>query len=102
MYISNMQHFLDETGNIPRQMTKEGRELASFFALVIDTTTKNLPTKLTSTNIRCFEKRCNGTIKSEVLGANNEIHWACSKCQNEGIISGWQKTKWDNSGGNEL
>lgn len=97
MYISNMQHFLDETGNIPKQMTKEGRELASFFALVIDTTTKNLPAKLTPTVIRCFEKGCQGLIKSEILGKNDEIHWACSKCQNEGVISHWQGTKWDNN-----
>jgi hypothetical protein len=92
MYISNMTHFLDETGDIPKQMTKEGRELASFFALVIDTTTKNLSAKLTPTDIRCFEKQCNGTIKSELLGANNEIHWACY----EGVISNWQGTRWDN------
>jgi hypothetical protein len=102
MYISNMQHFLDETGNIPRQMTKEGRELASFFALVIDATTKEKSSTLTSTYIRCFEKGCQGLIKSELIIADDEIHWKCSKCQNEDIISGWKKTKWDNSGGNEL
>jgi hypothetical protein len=91
-----MQHFLDEQGNIPKQMQKEGRELASFFALVIDTTTKNLPTKLTQTDIRCFEKGCQGTTRVEFLRSSNEIHWMCSRCQNEGRISGWQGTKWDN------
>ena len=40
MYISNMQHFLDKTPNIPKQMPKEARELASFMALVVDSTTK--------------------------------------------------------------
>jgi hypothetical protein len=43
MYISQMPHFLDETGDIPKQMPKEARELASFMALVIDATTKNAP-----------------------------------------------------------
>ena|SRR5450759_1561354 len=96
MYISNMQHFLDETGNIPKQMPKEARELASFLALVVDTSTKTLPSTLASTDIRCFENGCHGLIKSEVLKPNNEIHWVCSKCQNEGRINEWQKTKWDN------
>ena len=96
MYISNMQHFLDDKGNIPKQIPKEARELASFFALVIDSTTKNIPFTLTQTDISCFEKGCQGLIKSEVLKANNEIHWRCSKCQNEGTISGWKLTKWDN------
>ncbi|HUX59552.1 MAG TPA: hypothetical protein VMV77_21445 [Bacteroidales bacterium] len=96
MYISNMQHFLDESGNIPKQMPKEARELASFFALVIDATTKNSPFTLTQTDIRCFEKGCQGMISSEILGKTEEIHWKCSKCPNEGIISGWKLTKWDN------
>jgi hypothetical protein len=96
MYISNMQHFLDETGNIPKQMPKEARELASFMALVVDTTTKTLPSTLASTEIRCFEKGCHGMIKSEIIGKNDDVHWICSKCPNEGRISEWQKTKWDN------
>jgi hypothetical protein len=96
MYISNMTHFLDEQGNIPKQIPKEARELASFFALVIDATTKNSPSTLTPTDIRCFEKGCQGMTRVEFLRSSNEIHWRCSKCQNEGRISGWQKTKWDN------
>jgi len=91
-----MLHSLDESGNIPKQMPKEARELASFFALVIDTTTKSLPTNLTSTDIRCFEKGCPGTTRVEMLHSNGEIHWMCSRCLNEGRISHWQKTKWDN------
>jgi hypothetical protein len=96
MYISNIQHFLDAKGNIPKQMPKEAQELASFFALVIDSTTQNIPFTLTQTDVQCFEKGCQGLIKSEVLKASNEIHWKCSKCQNEGKISGWKLTKWDN------
>jgi len=94
-----MQHFLDETGSIPKQMPKEAREMASFLALVVDVTTKKIPSALTLTEIRCFEKRCVGTIKSELLRTTNEIHWLCSKCQNEGKISGWQGTRWDNNRG---
>jgi hypothetical protein len=101
MYISNMQHFLDEAGNIPKQMPKEARELASFMALVVDTTTQSCPQTLISTDIRCFKKGCQGLIKSEIFSKNNEIHWVCSKCQNEGVISEWQKTKWDNKSNNK-
>jgi len=96
MYISNMTHFLDETGNIPKEMPEEARELGSFLALVIDTTTKNSPFTLTQTEIRCFEKGCQGLIKSEVLKDNNDIHWVCSECENGGNISGWKLTRWDN------
>jgi hypothetical protein len=64
--------------------------------LVVDATTKNSPFTLTQTDIRCFEKGCQGLIKSEILGKNDDVHWVCSKCPNEGVISKWQKTKWDN------
>jgi hypothetical protein len=70
--------------------------MASFLALVVDATTKKIFTTLTSAEIRCFEKRCDMLIKSELLRTTNEIHWLFSKCANEGKISGWQKTKWDN------
>ena len=96
MYISNMQHFLDETGNIPKQMPKEARELASFMALVVDTTTKSCPKTLTLKDIRCFEKGCQGLIKSALRPDTNEIHWYCPDCENEGVISEWQGSKWDN------
>ena len=95
MYISNMTHFLDETGNIPTDMPKEARELANFHALVVDETTKsNSPIVLTG--LRCFRKKCERTITSEILPEENAIHWVCSNCVNEGVISSWQGTKWDN------
>ena len=98
MYITNLTHFLDETGKIPIQMPKEARELASFFALVVDTTTKKNPTTLTSTDIRCFNNGCFGLIKTAIRSDNEEIHWYCPECENEGVISEWQGSNWDNSG----
>ena len=77
-------------------MPKQARELASFMALVVDATTKKIPFTLSKTDIRCFKKKCEGLIKSEVLKENNDIHWKCSKCDNEGMISEWKLTKWDN------
>jgi hypothetical protein len=80
MYISNMTHFLDETGNIPKQMPKEAREIASFLALVIDVTTLSHASTLTLTNIRCFQKGCSGMVKTKFGLANREINWYCPNC----------------------
>ena len=76
-------------------MPKEARELASFMALVVDATTKKIPALLSSTEIRCF-KKCTGIINSELESINDPIQWKCSNCNNEGTISDWQGTKWDN------
>jgi hypothetical protein len=88
MYIYK-QSSNNESTDIPKRIPKEAREISAFFSLVIDETIKTLPSTLTSTGIRCFKKRCTGIISSEVFLENNEIHWKCSKCRNEGTISGW-------------
>jgi len=96
MYIANITHFLDDQGNIPKQMPKKARELANFLALIVDSTTKTMPSTLTSTDIRCFQKGCHGLVKSAIRPKEGEINWYCPECENEGVISHWQRTKWDN------
>jgi len=89
-------HFLDDNGEIPKQIPKEARHLASFLAMVIDATTEAFPTEEHTTMLRCFKKKCDGTIKCQLLSKTDSIHWICTKCNNEGIISDWHGTKWDN------
>jgi hypothetical protein len=96
MYITNIQHLLDASVTMPDEMPKEARELIGFLTIVIDITTKDLPHTLTSTDIRCFTKGCNGFIKTALRPDTEEIHWYCPDCEEEGVINGWQKSKWDN------
>lgn len=96
-----MQHSLDEQGNIHKKMPQEAIELASFLALVVDATTKTMPSILTKTDIRCFQKGCHGLIKTAIKHDNAEIHWYCPECENEGEISEWQGTRCDNRSGNK-
>jgi len=84
-----MQNINDKTGVNTKIIPKEAREISAFFSLVIDETMEKLLTTLTSTGIRCFRKRCTGIISSEVNFENNEIHWKCSKCRNQGTITGF-------------
>jgi len=70
MIFSNMTHFLDEEGNIAKEMHKEGRELASFLALVVDATTKILREPITAPEVRCFTKGCKGLINITLSGKN--------------------------------
>jgi hypothetical protein len=92
-----MTHFIDEQGNIHKHIPKEGRELANFLVSAVDGTTKSISLTLTSTEIRYFNKGCLGLIKTSVSRANAEIHCYCPVCGNEGVISNWGKTKWDNN-----
>jgi len=96
MYISTMTHFLDPEGNIAKEMHKEGREHASFLALIVDAVTKDYPPSKKATEIRCLTKKCTGTIEIAVNTKEEVIGWNCTKCDEAGKISGWQGTKWDN------
>jgi hypothetical protein len=102
MYITNIQHLLDASEKMAEEMPKEARELIGFLTLVIDATTKTLPSTLTTTDIRCFQKGCSGLIKSAFRPDTGEIHWYCPDCENEGVIGEWQKTKWDNRTNSKL
>ena len=97
MYITNIQHLLDASEKMSKEMPKEVRELIGFLSQIIDITTINLPHTLTTTDVRCFEKGCHGLIKTAFMPKNEEIHWYCPDCENEGVISGWKLTKWDNT-----
>jgi hypothetical protein len=96
MFISNLTHFLDEQGNIAKEMNKTGREMASFLALIVDTATTNYAPSKKTTEIRCLKKKCIGTIDIEVDIVDEFIYWSCNKCTEAGRINDWQKTKWDN------
>jgi hypothetical protein len=96
MYISDMTHFLDEQGNIAKGMHQEGREMAGFLALIIDQTTKDFEHPVHSSDIRCRIKKCDGKVEILIDANTEEIKWSCTHCDEDGKISGWQNTKWDN------
>jgi len=81
-----MTHFLDERRNIPKQMPKEAREMVSFLAMLVVASTKINANKLTLTDIRWFEKRCQGNAWVEIL-STKDIHWMYFQSDNAKRIS---------------
>ena len=95
-YITNIRHFLDESGEIAEIMPKSGRMIASYFASLIDTATKAFPTRSFNSSVRCRTPRCREEIVLTLTDPKKDIHWYCPGCHDEGYISNWQGTKWDN------
>jgi hypothetical protein len=89
MYITNFQHYLNEDGEIPKNMPKEARELANFLALLVDdATTVDYDADPT---IRCIKKDCKGLIAAfEDIEKEDEIYWVCPICITEGVITNWK------------
>ena len=94
MYVTNFKHFLDEQGNIPKDISKDARELANFLALLIDDATSG--DYDAEPQIRCIGMDCSGLIVPTIIEDTNEIYWVCTECKTNGVISNWVGTKWDN------
>jgi hypothetical protein len=99
MYITNLKHLLNASEKMPEEMPKEARELTGFLTLIVDSSTTSVSHTLTSTEVRCFEKGCDGLIKAAIRPDTDEIHWYCPLCESEGLINNWQGTKWDHREG---
>jgi hypothetical protein len=96
MYDLDLSTFLDKEGNIAIELEPDARELASFLSLVVNHTTKSMPSILTPTELKCFNKGCHGMVSTSFKPNKKEIRWYCPVCENEGEIGNWQGTKWDN------
>jgi len=92
-YITDITHYLDETGELA-EMPRPARQLASFLVLLIDATTRVVPAHDYDTQIRCRGDGCTGSICTSLPSMNEDIYWYCPDCEQHGIIRNWQGTKW--------
>lgn len=99
-YITDLTHYLDDTGEVPQGIPSEARQLASFLGLIVDAVTSRFPETESGiqTGIRCRGSGCKGMIVAELAHYNEPVRWHCLECGDRGTISNWQKTKWDNVG----
>jgi hypothetical protein len=95
MYITNIRHLADASAKMSQEMPEEPRELFELLTRIIEKTTRTLPATLTTTDVECNTKSCDGLIKSALRPDTSEIHWYCPQCEREGLINNWQGTKWD-------
>ena len=93
-YITDLQHFLDDTGELA-EMPTEARQLASFLVLIVDAITPEAPAFFVETQLRCRTKQCSGEILARLDPAKEEIQWHCTHRDHHGIIRNWRGTKWD-------
>jgi hypothetical protein len=99
-YVTDLMHYLDDTGEVPQGIPTEARQLASFLGLIVDAVTSRFAETESGiqTAIRCRARGCQGMIIAALADYKEPVHWHCPKCGDRGTISNWQKTKWDNVG----
>ena len=98
-YITDIRHFLNEEGKIPGVLPEPARELSSFLVLIVDAVTSSYPDPKWSieTGITCRTPRCTGEIIAALDALEEPIRWYCMECGEDGIISGWRRSRWDNT-----
>jgi len=96
-WITNIQHFLDEDGNIA-PIEGPARRIAEHFGEIISCVTtpgKDEDAHQCMCRRRPGHKKCEGIIEAYIDKASNEIFWQCPVCNDNGRISHWQGTQWN-------
>ncbi len=96
--ITNIQHFMDENGEIP-ELTLEADILLQQFAAFIEAATVKYERPVTLSSTGCHKiydgEFCDGDVEVWVYAETNQIGWECQECSEEGIITHWEGTPWD-------
>ena len=106
-WITNIQHFLDEKGELG-DLPKPAFNLANHVISIIEEVTRgnddNEPQEI---DVQCRRrpkrKKCTGTIIAYINKENpGEIMWFCPFCDDNGVITGWESTIYNNVGYREF
>ena len=96
--ISNLTHFLDENGNIPK-LPEPAMKLVTFLTKIVSTASINIEEPIVDVDLKCSDSSealsCEGHIEAW-CSENMDIVWHCDTCDEEGTVSHWQGTQWDN------
>jgi hypothetical protein len=96
-WVVDLRHFLTPDGAI---VDFAGRALAEHFASIVADATANIDEK---SGVQCRRRprhrRCAGVVVSYLSADRHDkdesIQWYCPVCDDNGVISGWQNSRWD-------
>ena len=96
--ITNIQHFLDDDGEVAEALP-ESKELLVFLLAIIESASIAYERPVSLACVTCRKtidnQRCDGEIEVWVDPDSHYIGWECLECAEEGFISNWEGTQWD-------
>lgn len=97
-WITDMRHFLDETGDLAA-MRGPAANLALHLGSIVGWVTSRGAMQPDRTNVPCRRNpgrvRCVGEIVANLTGEPGAISWRCPECGDNGVVRGWEGTRWD-------
>lgn len=97
-WITDMRHFLDESGSMP-DMPGPALNLALFLGSIVAWVTSGRAAADIRTNVSCrrspAHQRCRGLIEAGLTENGTAVEWWCPVCGDDGVTRGWEGTPWD-------
>jgi hypothetical protein len=95
-WIVDLRHYLTPTGTLA-DLPPRARILAQYWTQIV-AQGSNFDEPIT---LRCrrrpLRRLCEGLLEISLDRDFDSIVWRCPVCEDNGVISGWQGTFWDNS-----
>lgn len=100
---TNIQHFLNDSGLVPDDLSEKTKNLVDMLGSLIAAVSANRELHLVGQHFKCQRiierKKCRGELTAWVdqTSTNKAINWFCGECGEGGIVENWQKTIFDRS-----
>jgi hypothetical protein len=101
MYVTHLPHFLNDQGDLPPGLPGPAQRLAAFFCEIVRAVTTEDPDEEDVIMPVCCRRRPGHVpCKQPLLGGYDlddprMIYWHCPRCGDDGVITGWEHTRWD-------
>lgn len=96
LWISDISHYDKPDGSLP---TGSGGRKIRFLGEIVSAASLLPPGEFQGGSIDCRRRpkrqRCPGKIRLGRSPETDEIHWSCTICKDQGVITNWKETRWD-------
>ncbi len=98
--VADIRHYVDERGRLA-SMPGPAMRVATFLCAIVSWTSRagGVPEH---TNVWCRRmpgrRQCGGEVVAGYRNEAGEIAWECPECGDNGVIHGWQGSRWDRRG----
>jgi hypothetical protein len=98
-WVTDLRHFLDERGALV-DLPSPALNLVLFLSSIVAWVTSGRSLATLRTNVPCRRspgrRRCRGEILAAFVQEEpGAIGWRCPACGDNGVIRGWEGTRWD-------